>query len=75
MPCGHQVLHRVTQTIRNLPPHHPEAKIPTEAYRLEEMIPAAAREYLDNGRLLNASENSEALEKLRSYGMVSGAEL
>ena len=68
-------MHRVTQTIRNLPPHHPEAKIPTEAYRLEEMIPAAAREYLDNGRLLNASENSEALEKLRSYGMVSGAEL
>ena len=38
-----QVMQRVTQTIRNLPPHHPEATLAHEAYRLEELIPGAAR--------------------------------
>lgn len=36
-------MQRVTQTVRNLPPHHPEATLVHEAYRLEELIPAAAR--------------------------------
>ncbi|GAX78744.1 hypothetical protein CEUSTIGMA_g6181.t1 [Chlamydomonas eustigma] len=51
---------------RNLPPHHPEATTPSEAYRLEELIPVAWHPNLETEQLVRAAHQPDTVHKLRA---------
>lgn len=49
---------------RNIPPHHPEATKPEDAYRMEEIIPPSISDALEIRKLFPAESKSEYREEL-----------
>lgn len=56
-----------TERIRNLPPHHVDARTFPEAYLIDEVIPAAARGCLREGLLLDAASQSHGKDSLANH--------
>lgn len=55
---------------RNIPPHHPEATTPEEAYRSDELVPPMVADALEVRKLFPATNKPDYREQLRSSGQV-----
>lgn len=49
----------------NIPPHHPDATLPQDAYRFEEICPPELWDVLPYEKLIEAARNDEAMRALR----------